>query len=784
MADKFQVVLDLVDNASGSIDKVKSKLVDLASNAGGMTKALGIAGLAVGAFATVALGSLRAMSTAALQATTQINMIGDAAIRLGLGVEELQTLTSTFRTFGLTAEQTYDALTDFTERVEDARDGSGGLFESFQKLGISLKNNDGSLKTNTVLFKEWLSAVSQVTDASERLWHGAQVSDVMRDVAASTGAVTGEYDKNAEAAEKVTKITSEMVLAARQARTEHQLMVDQQQALTDASNASFGPALRLWDSLITKIAEARSAVAYFTADVVAMLPGFDYTPIERLIKLQRELGDAQKDLTETLANPKAGPLAIEVMSDRVSKLNADIAALKKSYPNLIKQVNDIKNPTNTPGSGTKKEQTAEQKSAQEAYLARLQKATDDARVRAIASFTEQTNAELALTNQRLEAEATATINSNNITGAEVKQIWSNVRAQQASNTIAAAKKISDYQKKQDETAATRSLAVQSVIDGIAEQTRQIEAQIQTEATGSRQLEYQLELEKAIGQAKAANNNKAVDGTVIREIENKLAEKHAAILKAEAVAQDKDFQDTLDGLKRERDQAAPITDEQRNLLEVKNALLDKEKEYKRALTDTEREQLTNSIVSKQKAQATADLAQKNADEIKQIYANAAESIQGAFSDFFFDVMQGNLSDLADSFKKTIDRMVADLLAANLFKLVGGIGTGIAGESNLSGFFASIFGGISGRATGGPTTAGRPYWVGEEGPEIVIPSASSTVVPTDLSMAMASGNGSSSQPATVNNITIKALDAKSVIQLIEDNDRAIVTKLSEASQRYGL
>lgn len=781
MADKFQVVLDLVDNASGSIDKVKSKLVDLASNAGGMTKALGIAGLAVGAFATVALGSLRAMSTAALQATTQINMIGDAAIRLGLGVEELQTLTSTFRTFGLTAEQTYDALTDFTERVEDARDGSGGLFESLQKLGISLKNNDGTLKNNTMLFKEWLSAVSQVSDASERLWHGAQVSDGMRDVAASTGAVTGEYDKNAEAAENVTKITSEMVLAARQARAEHQLMVDQQQALTDASNASFGPALRLWDSLITKIAEARSAVAYFTADVVAMLPGFDYTPIERLIKLQRELGDAQKDLTETLANPKAGPLAIEVMSDRVSKLNADIAALKKSYPDLIKQVNDIQNPKNTPATGG--QQNADQLKTQQAYLDRLQKATDDARVKAIASFTEQTKAELALTNQRLADEATATIEQNKITGDAVTEIWNNVRAQQASNTIAATKKISDYQLKQDQTSATRSRAVQSVIDGIAEQTRQIEAQTQTLATNSRQLEYQLELEKAINQAKAANNNKDLDSVTINKIKNELAEKHAATLQAEAVAQDKDFQDTLDGLKRERDQAAAITDEQRNLLEVKNALLDKEKEYKRALTDTEREQLTNSIVSKQKAEATAQLAQQNADEIQRIYTTAAESIQGAFSDFFFDVMQGNLSDLADSFKRTIDRMVADMLAANLFKMVGGIGTGTAGESNLSGFFASIFGGISGRATGGPTTAGTPYWVGEEGPEIVIPSASSTVVPTDLSMAMASGSGSGGG-TTVNNISIKALDSKSVIQLIEANDRDILNKLAEASQRYGV
>jgi hypothetical protein len=43
-------------------------------------------------------------------------------------------------------------------------------------------------------------------------------------------------------------------------------------------------------------------------------------------------------------------------------------------------------------------------------------------------------------------------------------------------------------------------------------------------------------------------------------------------------------------------------------------------------------------------------------------------------------------------------------------------------NLFSAFTGMF-----RAEGGPVTAGRPYIVGEQGPELMVPGASGTVVP---------------------------------------------------------
>jgi len=55
-------------------------------------------------------------------------------------------------------------------------------------------------------------------------------------------------------------------------------------------------------------------------------------------------------------------------------------------------------------------------------------------------------------------------------------------------------------------------------------------------------------------------------------------------------------------------------------------------------------------------------EKATDEITEFWRSAAQSMQRSMSDFFFDIMQGNLKNLGASFKRTIDRMVSDNLAA--------------------------------------------------------------------------------------------------------------------------
>jgi hypothetical protein len=86
------------------------------------------------------------------------------------------------------------------------------------------------------------------------------------------------------------------------------------------------------------------------------------------------------------------------------------------------------------------------------------------------------------------------------------------------------------------------------------------------------------------------------------------------------------------------------------------------------------------------QKTYDKSQQVTDEITEFWIQAARNMQNAMSNLFFDVMQGRFGDLATSFKRTLDRMVSDLLASQFLKfLVGDFGR--TGE--LGGFVGEIF-----------------------------------------------------------------------------------------------
>jgi hypothetical protein len=144
---------------------------------------------------------------------------------------------------------------------------------------------------------------------------------------------------------------------------------------------------------------------------------------------------------------------------------------------------------------------------------------------------------------------------------------------------------------------------------------------------------------------------------------------------------------------------------------------------------------------------AKKTEETTDDITLFWKKAAENMQDAMSDFFFDAMQGNLSDLATSFKSTIDRMVANMLAAraatSLFgeeftsgksdvvggfagKLFGGIGDFFGGLFNAdgnafdqSGVMAFANGGVVSSATPFSFGGGKLGVMGEAGPEAILP-----------------------------------------------------------------
>lgn len=82
---------------------------------------------------------------------------------------------------------------------------------------------------------------------------------------------------------------------------------------------------------------------------------------------------------------------------------------------------------------------------------------------------------------------------------------------------------------------------------------------------------------------------------------------------------------------------------------------------------------------------------------------------------------------DDLKKVALAAMADIASASLRALFRPEGGGSFGAGLLSGLTSIIAGvvGSPGRATGGPVSAGRPYMVGERGPELFVPSSSGRI-----------------------------------------------------------
>jgi hypothetical protein len=139
------------------------------------------------------------------------------------------------------------------------------------------------------------------------------------------------------------------------------------------------------------------------------------------------------------------------------------------------------------------------------------------------------------------------------------------------------------------------------------------------------------------------------------------------------------------------------------------------------------------------EAMIEAENKFSDDLIKLTERTAWAMQSNFSNFFFDVIKGelnSLSDYVDAFLNTLQRSMADYLGQMATEGLIGMLPKVGGGGGLVNWIGSLFGGgsvagtTSGRkAAGGPVSAGLGYVVGERGPEVFVPGRSGSIVPND-------------------------------------------------------
>ena len=180
------------------------------------------------------------------------------------------------------------------------------------------------------------------------------------------------------------------------------------------------------------------------------------------------------------------------------------------------------------------------------------------------------------------------------------------------------------------------------------------------------------------------------------------------------------------------------DTQRALQQQTDALKDQiaiYKEYQPALIQ--------ATVSQQKFNETLALTNPIVDGVFESFIAVAQSTKTA-EQAFADFLQGIASMLFNIGKQIIAQYIA-IGIARTFAGIPGTGGGSVGALYGPGAPSAVAGGgiFSGagpfqfRAAGGPVSAGRPYLVGERGPELFMPRTSGSIYPNDA-MGMGGAN----------------------------------------------
>ena len=145
----------------------------------------------------------------------------------------------------------------------------------------------------------------------------------------------------------------------------------------------------------------------------------------------------------------------------------------------------------------------------------------------------------------------------------------------------------------------------------------------------------------------------------------------------------------------------------------------------------------------------------------------------------DSVFGNMNNAIDNFVKTGKFSFKDFARSVIQDIIA-----IQLKAAATKILSSVVGSLFGLADGGPATAGKPYVVGEEGPEIFVPKASGTVIPNGQAMGGAgTGAGAGGGGQTVNNYitnNISAVDAKSVAQLFAENRKVLLGSVQLAQK----
>ena len=182
--------LDSMDGASDEAAKDLDKVGESSEEASGKTEKLGkaaeVAGkvakaafAAIAAAATAAVGAIAAVSKGIIKIGTELGKMSvDAAARAdeiltestisGITTETYQELAYAAELVDTSLDTIQGSLVKVTKSMSSAAGGNKKMIANFKKLGVSVKNADGTLRDSEDVFSDVIDALGKIENETER----------------------------------------------------------------------------------------------------------------------------------------------------------------------------------------------------------------------------------------------------------------------------------------------------------------------------------------------------------------------------------------------------------------------------------------------------------------------------------------------------------------------------------------------------------------------------------------------------------------------------------------
>ncbi|MBQ1575881.1 MAG: hypothetical protein IIZ83_02870 [Oscillospiraceae bacterium] len=116
-----------------------------------------------------ALGDgIKKAASALMDAAAAADDMQTLALKTGITTEELQKLQYAAGTVDVSVETVAGAMGKLTKTMSSAASGSGAAADAFEKLGVAVKNDDGTFRDRNEVFNEAIAALGGIADETER----------------------------------------------------------------------------------------------------------------------------------------------------------------------------------------------------------------------------------------------------------------------------------------------------------------------------------------------------------------------------------------------------------------------------------------------------------------------------------------------------------------------------------------------------------------------------------------------------------------------------------------